>query len=99
MAGRTILQRGQESEEKELTVLVQVDVEVLLGLELPSHLRGVDVLEAPLLAGGGGIVFHVTFFFRFASVFLRFIALVDATLLISGTVRIRDLWKSSLIFL
>ena len=59
--------------EQELTVLVQIDVEVLLGLELPCHLGGVDVLEAPLLAGNSGIVFHVTFFFRFASVFLRFI--------------------------
>ena len=74
MAGRTILERGQDSEEKELTVLVQVDVEVLLGLELPSHLGVVDVLEAPLLAGSGGIVFHGAFFFRFASVFLRLIA-------------------------
>ena len=73
MAGRTILERGQDSEEKELTVLVQVDVEVLLGLELPSHLRRVDVLEAPLFTSNSGIVFHVAFFFRFASVFLRFI--------------------------
>ena len=58
---------------EKLTVFVQIDVEVLLGLELPSHLRRVDVLEAPLLVSNSGIVFHVAFFFRFASVFLRFI--------------------------
>lgn len=58
---------------QELTVLVQVNVKVLLGLELPSHLGGVDILEASLLAGNRRFVFHVVFFYRFASVFLRFI--------------------------
>ena len=54
-------------------MLVQVNVKVLLGLELPSHLGGVDILEASLLAGNRRFVFHVVFFYRFASVFLRFI--------------------------
>ena len=39
-------------------MFVQVDIQVLLTLELPLHLLGVDVLEAALLVGGVGIVFH-----------------------------------------
>ena len=49
MAGRTILERGQDSEEKELTVLVQVYVEVLLGLELADQFLGGQHSDISLL--------------------------------------------------
>ena len=86
-ASSTTLQRGEAMTGRTLTVLVQVDVEVLLGAEAVTQLAGIELLHRALLVLDDLLLLHWCCFRRFVHKIGQVFALIIGVTRTRGHVR------------